>query len=440
MCSGCRDPDKVATRQHLVRLMNCVDSILILVFIFIVNDLLIIFFHLFFFGSAVDRSAFSSGIDNNVAKKHTTKSTKTRRDSSATKSKIATHTTTCCNCFGTLKIQRTESTSGQMSEVYCRLCDDDVDSPACLINVSGKARTNSDGCRPKHKTILTVESELEMTPTQVLTSPQKTTAKIDMATDKRGDACRETFDTKNCVNSKTKRVNECKMDNDTTAAGEEYELADDAIVCDDNASETNHEVRIVRNVDRDEMIRVQGKEELPVTPEERVQCNVSDNNSDSSNSSAEPLYKPTPSKQSNLSHPNEMEANDVTNSLNNVISNKFDEKNQTQYNGKLIAQKVNCTDNHPLLVAQSSVDDMCVGAKTKVNLNRHGDLNGNESIKLLRQMHRIYSTLPRAKKASTLQKMLIQNDRLLKSVPTRITPDGTTIYYWCDLPKQTIKG
>lgn len=396
---------------------------------------------MFIFGSAVDRSAFSSGIDNNVATKRTTKSTKNRRDSSATKSKIVPQTTTCCNCFGTLKIKRTESTSGQMSEVYCRLCDDDVDSPACLINVSDKARTKSDGCRPKHKTILTVESELEMTPAKVLTSPQKSPPKQDCATSKRSDACRQTFDTKKCVTSKSKQVTECKMDNVPNVTGEEYELADDAIVCDDNASETNHEVRIVRNVDHDEMIRVQGKEELPVTPEEQVQCNISDNNSDSSNSSAEHLCESTPSKQPNRSHPNEMnDANDVTNLLNNDISNKIDENSQAQYNGKLSALKVNCTDNHPLLVAQSSVDDMCGESKTKVNLNRRGDLNGNESIKLLTQMHRIYSTLPRAKKASTLQKMIIQNDRLLKSVPTRITPDGTTIYYWCDLPKQTIKG
>lgn len=342
-------------------------------------------------------------------------------------------------------MQRAESTSGQMSEVYCRMCDDDVDSPACLMNVSGKARANSDGCRPKHKTILTVESELEMTTSKISISTQKSPSHIDLAPSTCNDECRQASDAKHCINAISKQMTECETEIDSSATGEEYELADDAIVCDDDrANGAIHEVRIVRNVARDEMIRVQGKEELPVTPEEQVQCNIFDNNSDSSSSSVEQLCERNPSKQPNTSHPNATGPNHGTNLSNDDISptNKTEENDQAHSNGKLSAKKVNCTDNHPLLVAQSSDDDMCGDGdgRTNTELNGHGDLNGNDSIKLLRHMHRIYSTLPKAKKATAMQKMIIQNDRLLKSVPTRITPDGTTIYYWCDLPKQSIKG
>lgn len=416
---------------------------------------------MFIFGSAVDRSAFSSGIDNNMPSKRTTNSTtKNRRDSSSViKPKIVTQATTCCNCFGAIKMQRTESTSGQMSEVYCRMCDDDVDSPACLINVSNKARTNSDGCRPKHKTILTVESELEMTTSKVSMSPHKSPIRIDIATSKFNDECRQQqlTETRIGTNAKSKQIimTDCsKMENDTVATiGEEYELADDAIVCDDDDIDADHEIRIVCSLDRDKMIRVQGKEELPVTPEEQIQCNISDNNSDNSgnnssssgsssnNSSVEHLCKQNPSKQENICHPDGTERIDKpTNTSNDYISHENDAENQLQCNGKLSVKKVNCTDNHPLLMTQSSEDDLDSDLKLKHHkLRDHEDLNGNDSIKFLRQMHRIYSTLPKAKKASAMQKMIIQNDRLLKSVPKRITPDGTTIYYWCDLPN-IVKG
>lgn len=340
-----------------------------------------------------------------------------------------------------------------MSEVYCRICDDDecnVDSPACLINVTGKARTNSDGCRPKHKTILTVESELEMTTTSKLsTSPQKTAAKVYVPSNKYNDDNTKSSPRQHCATVKSRKIAENKFDNIAAASGEEYEMADDATMCDDNTSETNYEVRIVRNVDQDEMIRVHGREELPVTPEEQVQCNISDYNSDNSNDSIDNICEQNPSKRKNTSHPVETEPNDemmhsMNNLLNDTISHNIDAQYQLQCNGKLASTKVNCTDNHPLLVAQSSIDDLCGDTKQKQKqkpkLNDHDDLNGNESIKLLRQMHRIYSTLPKTKKASTMQKMIIQNERLLKSVPTRLTPDGTMIYYWCDLPKQSIKG
>lgn len=230
------------------------------------------------------------------------------------------------------------------------------------------------------------------------------------------------------------------MEHETNATSEEYELADDAIVCDDNASEANHEARMVRDVMRDEMIRVQGKEELPVTPEEQIQCNISDNYSESSSSSVEHLCETNPSKQPYASHSDKTDLNNGTNLLNDDISHGNNSKNEAQCNGKLLAKKINCTDNHPLLVANGSVDSDGDEAKSTFLANGHGDLNGNDSIRILRHMHRIYSTLPKAKRTPSLQQMLNKNERLLKSVPTRITPDGTTIYYWCDLPKQTIEG
>lgn len=395
---------------------------------------------MFIFGCAVDRSAFSPGIDNTASSKCASKSAKSRHDSSATnKPRTATQSTTCCNCFGTLKMQRKESTSDQMSEVYCRMCDDYVDSPACLINVTAKADTDRNGCRPKHKTILTVESELEMTQSKVSSSPKKSPSKPEIATSRCTDECSHSSETKNSVNGATPK-SECKMENETNAMSEEYELADDAIVCDDNASEANHEARMVRDNVRDEMIRVQGKEELPVTPEEQIQCNIFDNYSESSSSSVEHLCETNPSKQPYASHSNETDPNNGTNLLNDDISHGNNDKNEAQCAGKSLAKKVNCTDNHPLLVANGSVDGNADDTKPAFVPNGHGDLNGNDSIRILRHMHRIYSTLPKAKRTPSLQQMINQNERLLKSVPTRITPDGTTIYYWCDLPKQTIEG
>lgn len=371
----------------------------------------------------------------------------------------------CCNCFGPMKSQWNDSVSGQMSEVYCRICDDDdstqnpidnIDSPACLTNVTSKKNLFNGDCKPKHTNILTVESELELLTSKVLVASQNV-KKDNLIECGGGNAM-------NGTPIKIKSIHE----NNNKNIGEEYELADDATICDGDGDELNDsQTRInhISNIDSEILIRVQGKEELPVSPEEQIQsehiqCNnfrsqisrkVVDNkhhpsNRNSSRPNTEKLiYKSEiqetvlngkPPVSMELQHPNEKK-NELNIEINRRSSND---------SVKQIPNKINCTNDHPLLLDQKC-DKQLISDKENI-LNNGDDMNGNNSMKtttmtstqLLKRMHRMYSTLPKMKKTSAMQQMLISNSRPLKKIPTRLTPDGTTIYYWCDLSKQAIKG
>lgn len=327
-------------------------------------------------------------------------------------------TTKCCNCFGPLKFGHWDDTiSNQMSEVYnCRVCDDNEnysddelvpipkdrlkDSPAILTNVTHRRRrhlrrasTNSivnqtklygnlNGCDKN-------ELELSTTPTSIQTSI--------------------------CDKEKTIIANE-------TCAMEDFELGDDIATTSNNDSLSNKQLKVVQNnvINANDRIRVRGKEELPVL------------SNDTNIENTTPM--PSLIKESKINH---LSANISTSTHTNVV--KPIPKNT-------ISKMSNATKNHPLLQpteienleATNTQNDSKTSATPVAKVNDAFSASKNNSI--FNRMHHMYSTLPKTKKITAGQHLLSTSNRPPFSIPTRITSDGTTIYYICDLPKNVIKG
>lgn len=268
---------------------------------------------IFLFDLFVDRRLASSASQNKL---HTS--------SSQVKSPT---TTTCCNCFGSKKCRRrrwSNITATQMSEVYCRTCSTEEDTPDCLNYVP----TKND--KPKHKTILNVESQLETGSTKG----------------------KEILTTKTSNNHKN---------NNGQQNSREYEIADEA-VDDDITVKTDSKFGVLSESDCAK-VTVHGKEELPMR------------------------------------------------SFKKSISVPL------------------ATKNHPL----NSDDE-----ESKPMLTHHDDdCNGNFRNHL--KNHKKCLTLPRPmKKCLSVHENSFR--KALRMVPKQETPDGTTIFYWCDLSKKMKKG
>lgn len=337
-----------------------------------------------------------------------------------------------------------------MSEVYCRVCDNDdstdidnrknsidnIDSPACLIHVTTKKKTLNGSSAPKYRSILTVESELE------LLNSKKSTAAFNLTYSERSTTTKSNVNSpiKTCINSKNNNRND------------EYELADDATICNgDGLVDRDDRVNIIKHIDDDAVIRVQGKEELPVTPEEQITSQELRNNlvnaCNADNSASNRKFNCPIDKLSDGHDINRvvMESNNDGLITTEETAKKCAEaKNESNANiktrrsssisGKHIPKKVNCTNNHPLLTDEKQHE-----GKKNAFSNLDDVINGNDMTKkpMLHRNHRLYSTLPKMKKPAATA---MHNSRPLKKIPSRVTPDGTTIYYWCDLSKQAIKG
>ncbi|XP_055316297.1 uncharacterized protein LOC129576001 isoform X1 [Sitodiplosis mosellana] len=319
-------------------------------------------------------------------------------------------TPTCCNCFGPLRNQwgDDDAISNQMSEIYCRTCDEDdhevvhipknrYDSPAILTNVTKRTiqRNKSRGRAIQPK----VHSQTKM---------PNITAIINV----------------------DKKVHEEIIENNKNNS-EDFELGDDIVISsdrmfDDSNSSTSKATRNM--IDTNEMIRVvRGKEELPVSSE--VQ--------------AEPIQQ-------------------LCQSFNTQSNNKLDDHKTNEMNSKIqLPDKVICTHDHPLILhdnkmnSNESAESKAEHSQTQINnvtddCNTNNNNNNNynnqsmtvstsilEKQSILKRMHRMYSTLPKMKKVSTVQAET--TNCCPYSIPSRTTVDGTTIYYMCDISKNVIK-
>lgn len=290
---------------------------------------------------------------------------------------MATKTTTCCNCFGPKK-RWSDSASGQMSDVYCRTCDDDIDfdSPACLANITPKRG------KPKHRNLLSIESELEIPNVK---EPKKERSKSSSVREKNNEnrSAKE-----NCLNGKN---NNKKV--------EEYELAQLATAFDDDLSVDIVKMGVLNEYESQIMIRVQGKEELPATQTTNTRSSTEIANTTSSVTS-----KQYSSVDNCSSHP--------LDSIQILDNNPIDNTNAS--NDRRTESKSKEPKNEMLLI-----DDDCNGNDGRSN-----------------RLNRAYSTLPKMKNKQNVPNVM----RQLRKVPMRTTPDGTNIYYWCDVPKKMQKG
>lgn len=336
-----------------------------------------------------------------------------------------TKTPTCCNCFGPkLKTQwdDDDTISNQMSEVYCRTCDEEehevvripknrFDSPAILTNVTKRKvqqhKIQTNVIKPNAHSIFNIESELEM---------PNINAIIDA--DRRSD----------------KKLIENNENN-----SEDCELGDDVVISSDNIFDNSESSvsKIVRNtIDTNDACRmVRGKEELPVASE--VQ---------------------TESTQQLCQNYNRISSDNMSNDIESKRLNKSDVVHKpievnVKISCKQLPDKVICTHDHPLIDSKVNANESTETSETnqiqskRVNDNSRNN-NSNQSMtmsthilerhSILKRMQRMYSTLPKMKK--TIATNTDTANCGPYSIPSRTTPDGTTIYYMCDLPKNVIKG
>ncbi|KAI8039989.1 uncharacterized protein LOC128253664 isoform X2 [Drosophila gunungcola] len=379
--------------------------------------------------------------------------------------------TTGCNCFGGKKGKKrwpsAKSTdTPEMSEVYCPSCEDPSnESPACLAKMPDKRPT-----RLKPKTsILSVESELlvgkrssfrlpsegkrkqqgasitrsaslsaadrrtslpvasrKIIPPRLRTSRVKDQEKDrdkdkdkdknkendkkssnqkvngsatnflakmspkrlrgvagkDKEKDKEVDKDKDKGKTKPSAAIKHKAVNNNNPRPDMTSKTEEYEIADDATSLNGSESEGGvgagaAKMAILSESDSKLMISVRGREELPVVESTK-------------NSPPAKLFE----KCVRVSV--ETEKHPLQQNENNENGEESD-----------ITKVISPTELTPML-------DMA---------------NGNQEAA---EVEATSATLPRTAKQAHVSKML-------HLVPKRRTPDGTNIYYWCDVPKKALK-
>ncbi|XP_062136257.1 uncharacterized protein LOC133845725 isoform X1 [Drosophila sulfurigaster albostrigata] len=410
---------------------------------------------------------------------------------------------TGCNCFGGKKCKKRWTSGASaidtpvMSEVYCPSCEDaSNETPACLSKMPDKRQTK---LKPKPPSILCVESELVVSkrgslrlsssenkrkgnnitrsvslsaadrrtsvpiPGSAKKAPAVSRVRVvkgkemdkskekekDKENDKKSsnqkangassllakmspkrlrnakasDKDKEKDKDKERSKEKSKLTPKAKSNsgsnnnnNDaktapTTASGtdsatkvEEYELADDATSLNGEAAESGDsacsaKMAILSESDSKMMISVRGREELPVveqsgtpSPPTVVPVTVSMHRFEKC------IRVPVKSE----SHPLQL---DLTLSPTTAPADHTTNDNNEEQQQELGATSGDAVS--PLLNGEADV------------------ANGN-------QPQASSATLPRTSKQSYYNKVL-------HLVPKRRTPDGTNIYYWCDLPKKALK-
>lgn len=474
---------------------------------------------------------------------------------SITSSNSNASTTGCSNCFGGKKCKRWVGASGdkntpEMSEVYCPTCDDAAnETPACLNKMPDKKS------KPKHKTILSVESELIVSKRGSLrltggTQKQRTVVRsaslsaadrkpkctLSLAADKKDkakmkekdkvkekdkdkdkDKCKTTnllakvspkrirsktgtattTKTKNNNSSKdpkdTKTVKECNSNNNSmteqetpTQQLEEYEIADDATSLNGSSAEASEaKMAILSEQDTKLMINVRGREELPVV-EQRSPPNTAELNAPSSAGSGQtnpysfekcvrvpaksechPLQQQQQSQQSMSQELHGVAAavetfdNKRDNSISPTTSAttttsraikttklQLDTQSATAAaakndisdcngNCQMLSSPPPPSSAQPSSSAQRSPISPPPSVSAASGSGENGSVSDGGGAGSGGDNSHANATLPRAKR-SAAQHAFYQ--RALSLVPKRRTPDGTNIYYWCDLPRKALKG
>uniref|UniRef100_A0A0K8VMA3 Uncharacterized protein KIAA0930 n=2 Tax=Bactrocera latifrons TaxID=174628 RepID=A0A0K8VMA3_BACLA len=458
-------------------------------------------------------------------------------------------TTGCSNCFGGKKCKRwvgasNDKNTPEMSEVYCPTCDDSAnETPACLNKMPDKK------FKPKHKTILSVESELIVSkrgslrltggaskPKTVVRSASLSAAErkpkrtLSPATDKRdktklkekdkdkdkdkdkvkdkskttnllakvspkrnrskADTASTTKPKNNNASKDTKdnkTVKVCNSNNNsaveqeaTTQQAEEYEIADDATSLNGSAAEASEaKMAILSEQDTKLMINVRGREELPVV-EQRSPPNTAELSAPSSAGSGQqtgpynfdkcvrvpvksechPLQQQQQAKQSVSQelHGVAAAAETFDNKRDNSISptsasattpsrtiktTKLQLDTQSAVAAAATNDISDCNGNCHMLSSpppSSSAQRSPLSPPPSVSAasgsGETGSVSDGGGAGSGGENGHSNATLPRAKRSAAQHAF---HQRALSLVPKRRTPDGTNIYYWCDLPRKALK-
>lgn len=273
-------------------------------------------------------------------------------------SKALTSPTACCDCIPSKTGARN---SIQLSDIYSPQCPPDhiTNSPECLSTITKQKHPD------QIKTLLNVESEIEYS--------KNFNKKL---------SCAKKSPLKGKNKSKAKTEQEI------------YEIGSEAADDDDieTAIDISNSIKIgiMTENDKKNMIRVNGKEELPCVDDKDDKTKKCSNNR-----SLSFLKKSFECKKS----PKKANKSKIIESSNNINNNN--NTDDTANNG---------TRNESLTNDESDGNNNC-------------DEKEADNVK--------YSTLP-----------LMNKQKLKKAIaiPQRITPDGTKILYLCDLPKKVKRG
>lgn len=399
-----------------------------------------------FSASEAKLNAIDSAANETASTKH--------RSASATKSNPDTNitsptTTGCANCFGRGSPCKrwSDTDSAQMSEIYCRACEDEAvtnSTPACLNNMPSKKS------KPKHKTILSVESELVVASSSSSSSSSssddnKSKSKKDnkkcsaspKKKDKSGKKC-----AKECRAEKAKSCDaSLNGSNNNLKPQQEYEIADDATSLNgDIGSETvasSGKIAILSETESKLMISVRGKEELPVeqaAPKSYSFKRCIPGHSDShplqqqSNEDLDEVFTSSPpgTETNKVDDGDDVDGDNVTESTPMLNNNSHNDCNG---NNEGIPPMNSTTTAKKAALPLEGGDELL---EKRGDADEKGGGGGGGETKT--------STLPRtgaaSKKSSVHQNFY---NKALRMVPKRRTPDGTDIYYWCDLPKKALK-
>ncbi|XP_055903351.1 uncharacterized protein LOC129939381 isoform X1 [Eupeodes corollae] len=335
----------------------------------------------------------------------------------------------CVNCFGRGSPCKrwSDTDSAQMSEVYCRACEDEAatnSTPACLNNMPNKKS------KPKHKTILSVESELVVASSSS-SSEDKLRSKKDIKKsasptkkDKTGKCAKE---------SRAEKAKSCDVSlngsNNNLKPQQEYEIADDATSLNGDigteAVPSSGKIAILSETESKLMISVRGKEELPV---EQAQKSYSFKKCAPGHADSHPLQQPSEDTDDVFTSPPTVALKNSP--IPKVDDDDVDGDNTTESTPMLNNNSHNdCNGNNEGLGIKTLTTDSSTTRPLSQTTTNPGPVADGETKT---------STLPRAgaKKSSVHQNFY---NKALRMVPKRRTPDGTDIYYWCDLPKKALK-
>lgn len=369
-----------------------------------------------------------------------------------------------------------------------------ADSPSCLNKMPNNR------IKPKHKNVLNVESELVTTDNKKLTtssltkkdrkkqknsnSPIKKEQKssnneINSTYGNNDDSRHCSINSsnnrnhKNCsninVNSNNNSGSKKRYENGTNNNEkiQEYELADDAISLNGGCGSGDGDILTLNNGDDDVikigilsendsklMISVHGEEELPVIEQQTLKIQIENyenkmtknlekvEDEKFNNSSSFKKFVPIETK----NHPlepivvideklsltdcktEESDAKLIENRQNNDTNDDINDKDEEKAVRIKLLSDYNGNDNEG-----DSIN--CGERKSSKQDIKKEFFKNNKNIE---EEIKTSSTLPKKSKKSSIYQNFY--NKALRMVPKRITPDGTNIYYWCDLPKKALKG
>jgi len=353
---------------------------------------------------------------------------------------------TGCNCFGGKKCKKRwasakNTDTPEMSEIYCPSCEDPSnESPACLAKMPDKRPT-----RPKPKTsILSVESELVVGKRNSFRLPSEHKRKQQGGSITRS-ASLSAADRRTSLPVSTKKIIPPRL-----RSSKAKDLEKDK----DKEKDKNKE-----NDKKSSNQKVNGSSTnflSKMSPKRLKAGKDKDKDKDKSGAAAKNKAVNNNNPKLDTSKTEEYEIADDATSLNGsesegagaakmAILSESDSKLMISVRGREELPVVEspktppnrfekCVrlpvepENHPLQPNANNENEESDVSKviSPTELTPMLDVaNGNQEASS--------ATLPRTAKQAHVSKML-------HLVPKRRTPDGTNIYYWCDVPKKAIKG